>query len=122
MTFKFFSVVATALIASLAGAAEPTVSLNVVYPNHEGAKFDTIYYRDKHIPLCMTVMKPTSVTLTVGLPNGDNAAPFAMIAHFEFASAEAMKAALGSPAMADLRADLPNFTDIKPIVMQGKSL
>ena len=32
-------------------AQEPTMSLNVIYPNHEGARFDTSYYRSTHIPL-----------------------------------------------------------------------
>jgi hypothetical protein len=45
-----------------------------------------------------------------------------MIAHFKFASAEAIKTALANPAMADVRADIPKFTDIKPTVMMGKSL
>jgi uncharacterized protein (TIGR02118 family) len=103
-------------------AAEPTMSLNVVYPNHEGAKFDTSYYRSTHIPLATKVMKATSVMLIEGVPNGSTAAPFAMIAHFQFASADALKAALANPAMAEVRADVAKFTDIKPTVMLGKSL
>jgi uncharacterized protein (TIGR02118 family) len=103
-------------------AAEPTMSLNVIYPNHDGARFDTTYYRSSHIPLAMKVMSATSVILIEGVPNGGTAAPVAMIAHFQFASSEALKAALGNPAMADLRADVAKFTDIKPTVMLGKSL
>ena len=45
-----------------------------------------------------------------------------MIVHFEFASADALKAGLADPAMADVRADVAKFTDIKPTVMLGKSL
>ncbi len=106
----------------LQAAAEPTMSLNVIYPNHDGARFDTSYYRSSHIPLAMKVMNAASVILIEGVPNGSTAAPFAMIAHFQFASSEALKAALGNPAMADLRADVARFTDIKPTVMLGKSL
>jgi uncharacterized protein (TIGR02118 family) len=106
----------------LQAAAEPTMSLNVIYPNHDGARFDTSYYRSSHIPLAMKVMKATNVLLVEGVPNGSTAAPFAMIAHFQFASSEALQAALGNPAMADVRADVPTFTDIKPTVMLGKSL
>ena len=36
-------------------ASAQTMSLNVIYPNHDGARFDTRYYRDKHIPLVMKV-------------------------------------------------------------------
>jgi uncharacterized protein (TIGR02118 family) len=103
-------------------AQEATMSLNVIYPNHEGARFDTGYYRSTHIPLAMKVMKASSVILIEGVPNGTAAAPYAMIAHFQFPSSEALKAAVANPAMADVRADVPKFTDIKPTVMLGKSL
>jgi len=104
------------------GAQEPTMSLNVIYPNHEGARFDTGYYRSTHIPLAMKVMKASSVILIEGVPNGTSAGPYAMIAHFQFPSSDALKAALANPAMAEVRADVPKFTDIKPTVMLGKSL
>jgi uncharacterized protein (TIGR02118 family) len=106
----------------LHAAPEPTMSLNVIYPNHEGARFDTGYYRSTHIPLAMKVMKASSVLLIEGVPNGTAAPPYAMIAHFQFPSSEALKAALADPAMAEVRADVPKFTDIKPTVMLGKSL
>ena len=112
----------TVMSSEMVKAAEPTMSLNVVYPNHEGAKFDASYYKSSHIPLAMKVMKATSVMLIEGVPNGTTPAPYAMIAHFQFASAEAIKTALANPAMAEVRADVPKFTDIKPTVMLGKSL
>ena len=112
----------TVLSAAMAQAApEPTMSLNVVYPNQEGAQFDTSYYRSTHIPLAMKVMKAASVILIEGVPNGSSAAPYVMIAHFQFASSEALKAALANPAMAEVRADVPKFTNIKPTVMVGKT-
>jgi hypothetical protein len=33
-----------------------------------------------------------------------------------------LKAAVANPAMAEVRADIPKFTDIKPTIMFGKSL
>jgi len=103
-------------------AQEPTMSLNVLYPNHEGARFDIAYYRSTHIPLAMKVMKASSVMLIEGVSNGAAPAPYAMIAHFQFPSADALKAALADPAMADVRADVPRFTDIRPTVMVGRSV
>ena len=38
---------------SVQAAQEPTMSLNVIYPNQEGARFDTAYSRSTHIPLAM---------------------------------------------------------------------
>ena len=103
-------------------APEGTMSLNVVYPNHDGARFDTTYYRSTHIPLAMKVMKAASVLLIEGVPMGTTAPPFAMIAHFTFASSEALQAALANPAMAEVRADVATFTDIKATVMLGKTV
>jgi uncharacterized protein (TIGR02118 family) len=116
---------ATTVMSStmVTAAAEPTMSLNVIYPNHDGARFDASYYRSTHIPLAMKVMKAASVMLIEGVPMGSAAtAPYAMIAHFQFASAEAVKTALADPGMAEVRADIAKFTDIKPTVMLGKSL
>jgi uncharacterized protein (TIGR02118 family) len=102
-------------------APEQTMSLNVIYPNHNGARFDPTYYRVTHIPLAMKVMKADKVILIEGVAMEDSAPPYAMIAHFEFASLEALKAAVANPAMAEVRADVAKFTDIKPTVMLGKS-
>ena len=113
----------TLISSEMVGAApEPTMSLNVIYANHDGARFDTSYYRSTHIPLAMKVMKADSVILIEGVPMDSSAAPYAMIAHFQFPSSEAIKAALANPAMAEVRADVAKFTDIKPTVMLGKSL
>ena len=101
---------------------EPTMSLNVIYPNHDGARFDTSYYRSTHIPLAMKVMKAASVILIEGVPMGSAAAPYVMIAHFQFPSSEALNAALADPGMGEVRADVARFTDIKPTVMLGRSL
>ena len=72
-------------------------------------------------PLVRLVMKADGVILIEGVPMGATAAHYAMIAHIQFASPEALKAALDNPRMAEVRADVPNFTDIKPTVMLGKS-
>jgi len=67
-------------------------------------------------------MKAASVILIEGVPMGSTPAPFAMIAHFQFASSEALTAALADPGMAEVRADVAKFTEIKPTVMLGKSV
>ena len=67
-----------AMSSGLAKAAPaPTMSLNVVYPRHEGARFDVAYYKATHIPLAMKVMKAASVVLIEGLPMGSTPAPYA---------------------------------------------
>jgi uncharacterized protein (TIGR02118 family) len=112
----------TVLSSGVAEAADPVMSLNVIYPNKEGAKFDAAYYRSSHIPLAMKVMKADKVILIEGVPMGTNPAPYAMIAHFQFASAAALQAGLADPGMAGVRADVAKFTDIQPTVMLGKTV
>jgi len=103
-------------------ATTPMMSLNVVYPTHEGSRFDVEYYRTTHIPLAMKVMKADKVVLIEGVPSGDKPPPIAMICHFQFASAEALAASGTAPGMAEVRADVAKFTDIKPLVMVGKTV
>lgn len=112
----------TVLSSEPAEAADPVMSLNVFYPNQEGARFDANYYRTTHIPLAMKVMQAKSVLLIEGVANGNTPAPYAMIAHFQFASADALKAAVTNPALAEVRADIAKFTDIKQVVMIGKTV
>ena len=107
-------------MAKASGAA--AMSLTVVYPNQENARFDTEYYREVHIPLAMDVMKASDVSLTEGVPLAGAAAPFRMIAQFRFPSAEAVQTALSDPRMTEVRADVARFTDIKPAVMLGRSI
>jgi uncharacterized protein (TIGR02118 family) len=108
--------------AAAQSAPAPTVSLNVLYPHHAGARFDHAYYRATHIPLAMKVMKAASVKLIEGVATPAGPAPFAMIAHFEFPSLAALQAATASPAMAEVRADIAKFTDIKPVILIGKTV
>jgi hypothetical protein len=63
----------------------------------------------------------TDSTHTGRSPRGDAPPAFVMIAHIQFASPEALQAALDSPRMAELRADLANFTDIRPTILLGRS-
>lgn len=115
----------TAVSSGMAEAApkqvKQTMSLNILYPNHDGARFDVAYYRSSHIPLAMKVMNADNVILIEGVPMGTTPPAYVMIAHFQFASPEALQAAVANPAMAEVRADVARFTDIRQIVIYGKS-
>ena len=115
---------ALAALASAPAQAQTAanVSINVLYPNHAGAKFDLAYYRSTHIPLAMKVMKADSVKLIEGVTTPAGPPPFAMIAHFTFSSLAKLQTAAGDPAMADVRADIAKFTDIKPVIMIGHTI
>jgi uncharacterized protein (TIGR02118 family) len=105
---------------SISGATAMIVS--VIYPNHDGAKFDADYYANTHGKLVEEIWAPARTTLVRGTASpGGGAAPFAMIAHFEFADAAALGAAMSNPRTAELTADVPNFTDIQPQLMIGEA-
>ncbi|WP_085808620.1 EthD family reductase [Sphingomonas sp. TZW2008] len=96
--------------------------VSVLYPNHEGAKFDTDYYKATHAELAKEIWNPERVELIEGQAPGGGAAPFAMIAHFHFSSPEAMATAFAHPRNGELHADVANCTDIAPTVSIGKAL
>lgn len=96
--------------------------VSVLYPNHDGAKFDGAYYKAKHAELAREIWNPEKIELIEGTAPGGGAAPFALIAHFHFASPEALGAAMANPRLGELQADVPNFTDITPTLMVGKPL
>jgi uncharacterized protein (TIGR02118 family) len=97
--------------------------VTVLYPNHEGAKFDAAYYSATHAPLAQDIWGIDDVTLVEGVPGPDGAPPpFALVAHFRFPSPEAFGTAMQSPRMGELMADVANFTDIQPTLMIGRTL
>lgn len=96
--------------------------VSVVYPNHEGARFDSAYYRDHHAKLADEIWSPERIELIEGQPMGGVPSPFALIAHFHFASPEALGEAMATPRRGELQADVAKFTDITPQVMIGTKL
>lgn len=98
------------------------VIVSVIYPNHEGARFDADYYVATHAKLAREIWNPDRVELIQGQPMGDAPSPVAMVANFHFASPEALGAAMASPRRGELQADIANFTDIVPTVMIGRAI
>ncbi len=97
--------------------------VSVIYSNRAGARFDADYYAKTHTALVREIWKPDRVELILGTDApGGGMSPYAMIAHFHFASAEAMGAAMADPRGGELRADVANFTDLEPQVMIGRML
>ena len=86
------------------------IRLSVLYPKTDGAKFDHDYYRDKHIPLCLSVWGLDGAEIDKGVRG-----PYVAAAHFRFESPEAVKAAMAHPDAAKLMADMANYTNINPV-------
>ena len=91
--------------------------LAVYYPWQADAKFDFDYYRDKHLTMLGQLYGKSVGKMQVrkGLRKGDGSSPaFVTALSVEILSMEAYEAA-AKEHVAKLIADVPNFTNIKPV-------
>jgi uncharacterized protein (TIGR02118 family) len=92
------------------------IRLTIMYPDAEGATFDMDYYINKHIALVKELCGPAIKECTVEqcLP-GPDAAPYRVIARIGVESMDDFLkyVAPNDPAFG---ADVPNFTNIKPVI------
>ena len=95
------------------------VTLNVLYPNKDGAKFDMDYYLTSHIPMLKRVLgnalKGCIVEQGVGGRDPGTKAEFAVLCHLRFDSVESYEQAAG-PLAGEIRADVANYSSEAPIV------
>ena len=91
------------------------IRLSVLYPSSEGATFDHDYYREKHVPLAVKAWGLPGAEIDKGVDG-----PYVAAVHFQFGSLEAMQAAMGSPATADVLADVANYTNIAPVLQTSE--
>ncbi|HXD72442.1 MAG TPA: EthD family reductase [Vicinamibacterales bacterium] len=95
------------------------IKVSVLYPAGAGKKFDMSYYLTSHMPMVGrklgAAMKGMSVDEGIGTAPPGTQAPFVAVAHLMFDSLEAYGAAFAQHG-ADIMADVPNYTDIQPVV------
>ena len=95
------------------------IKVSVMYPNTPGARFNHEYYRDKHMPMVQAKLGPALKYYTVdkGLAGGAPGAPatYVGMCHLFCDSVETFQAGFG-PHVKDIMADVPNYTDIAPVM------
>jgi uncharacterized protein (TIGR02118 family) len=95
------------------------VTVSILYPRSDGARFDFDYYVGTHMPMSIRLlgdaMTAVSVERGVSLVELGSAPAFVAATHFTCASREAFEAAFLPHAEA-LQGDMPNYTDIVPII------
>ena len=78
------------------------ITLNVLYPNKDGAKFDMNYYLTSHIPMLKRVLgsalKGCIVEQGIGGRDPGTKAQFAVLCHLRFDSVESYQRAIGPVA------------------------
>ncbi len=95
------------------------IRVSVLYPNGEDVKFDMDYYLNTHIPMAGELVGDAlkGANIDQGLANGIPGEPIAYVVmtHLTFESVESFQEAF-SPHAEKIMADLPNFTNSKPII------
>jgi uncharacterized protein (TIGR02118 family) len=95
------------------------IKVAILYPNGEGKTFDMDYYANKHMPLAAALFGNSLKAMSIdkGLASGtpDAPIPYLAIGYFYFETMASLKDAMG-PNSAKLRADVPNYTNIQPII------
>ena len=95
------------------------IKVSVLYENAEGKKFDMAYYTGKHIPMVKQKLgaacRGVDVDQGLGGAQPGSKPAFVVMAHLRFDSVEAFQQAFG-PHAATIMGDIPNYTDIQPVV------
>ena len=95
------------------------IKVSVMYPNTPGARFDHVYYRDKHMPLVQARMGASCKYYTVdkGLAGGTpgSAPTYVGMCQIFCDSVESFQGGFG-PHAQEIMADIPNYTDLAPVI------
>jgi uncharacterized protein (TIGR02118 family) len=95
------------------------IRVSFLYPNKPGSRFDAEYYINTHMPLVIkrlgSAVKGVSAEFGMSGPMPGSQPANAAIATFTFDSVEAFTEAV-MPHYAELQGDIPNYTDIEPVV------
>ncbi|BBL70944.1 EthD family reductase [Methylogaea oryzae] len=103
------------------------VKISILYPNTPGARFDFAYYADTHMPRSIELLsahpgfKGVSVERGVGGATPGSAPAYLAMCHFHFSTADDFLQAF-MPHAPELQGDMPNYTDIEPIVQINEVL
>lgn len=101
------------------------VRFNVLYPRREGARFDTDYFVNRHLPLLHELLLPMGLA-GIQAHAGDAGGPgpasaYLMVASLDFASLDDLRRAM-SVHGATTADDAGRFTDIEPLVQMGSEV
>lgn len=101
------------------------IDVSILYPNDADCRFDFSYYSTSHMPMVKQKMAGACSHFTIekGLAGGAPGTPATYIAmgHLFFDSLDAFLTAFGPHAGA-IAADIPNYTNVKPIVQISEVL
>ena len=95
------------------------IKMAIIYPNEVGKTFDMDYYSNKHMPMAADLLGDALKAMAIdkGLGGGGPGTPAPNIAvgYFYFDSMADFQDAMG-PNREQIKADVPNYTNIQPII------
>jgi len=123
-----YTLVATALVFSCdaqvskgsSRIAPGMIKVAILYPNEEGKTFNMDYYSQKHMPMAARLFGDSLKAMSIdkGLANGTPGSPipYLAIGYFYFENMASCQSIM-SQHSAKLRADVANYTNVKPVIL-----
>lgn len=101
------------------------IKVTILYPNGDGKKFDMDYYSNKHMPMIASLLGDSLKLLAIdkGIA-GRTAAdpiPYLAIGYLYFDNLSAYQNSF-KPNAEKIRNDVPNYTNIQPVVQISEVL
>ena len=101
------------------------IKVSVMYPNGPDAQFDDAYYREKHMPMVKSLMgdycRYYTVDKALAAGSADGNAPYIAMGHLYCDSMDDFQTGFG-PHTKEIMADIPNYTNQKPIIQISEVL
>ncbi len=101
------------------------IKVSVLYPNGDDKTFNMDYYCNKHVPMVGGLLGDSvkGATVEKGLAGGapGAAAPYAAMGNLYFDTMQAFESSFG-PNAEKIMSDLPNFTNIQPVIQVSEVL
>ncbi|WP_423735875.1 EthD family reductase [Chitinophaga caseinilytica] len=110
--------------ADLPETRKGMIKVTILYPNGEGMHFDMDYYKTKHMPMLQRLMgdslKAVKIDKGLGGRPGEPI-PYLAIGYLYFERLSAYESTFG-PNAKEILADIPKYTNIKPVVQVSEVL
>ena len=105
--------------SEMANQQQGAIKVTIMYPNAEGKTFDMAYYSSKHMPMLAELFgdKMTSYQIDEGIAGRtpDDQIPFLAIGYMYFDKLSDYQEVF-APNRETILNDIPNYTNIRPIV------
>lgn len=103
------------------------IRISILYPNKQDSRFGVAYYAQTHMPMSIRLLsahpgfKGVSVEHGLGGAVPGSAPSYIAMCHYLFESVDDFLAAF-MPHAAALQGDMPNYTDIEPLIQFNEVL